>query len=132
VNNVLGGSSGFNNAVLHSVGLQLTNGLAVFSPGDQMLVRVSARRTCAGKGHPSGVARLWYNGAAIDRGAKRDAGSRIGAILGGTEVVYYLRAGSALATAPGSTRLSIDKPVNSAARCPDRPYAPVGTWSATP
>jgi hypothetical protein len=130
--NLGSGSSGYGNALLQTIPLGLTNGPAVVGPGDRLLLRVSVRRTCAGGGHASGIARLWYNGAAIDSGSRRDAASRFGLDVDGTGVTYYLRATSMLATTPGSTRLFVDKTVNSAIGCSSRPYTPFGTWSVTP
>jgi outer membrane protein assembly factor BamB len=129
--NVRGGS-GHGNAVLVDVPLALTDGAVTLPPRQPLLLRVSARRTCAGGGHASGIARLWYNGVAIDTGKKRDTASRFGATIGEADVTYYLRAGWALATTPGASRLWVNRPVNSVAACPDRPYAPFGTWSVVP
>lgn len=133
LDNVSGGSSGFANALLNTIStLALTNGPVALSPGDQLLFRVSVRRTCAGGGHASGTARVWCNGKAIDSGVTRDAGSRFDATINGTNSNYYLRTSFALATTAGSSRLFIDKFVDSKAGCPSRPFTPFGTWSITP
>lgn len=131
LDNVSGGSSGFNNALLNTITLTLT-GSPALSPDDVLLFRASVRRTCTGGGHVSGTARLWYNGAKIDSGATRDAGSRFDATIDGTNSDYFLRAGFLLSTTAGSSRTSIDKFVNSSASCPNRPFVEFGTWSITP
>jgi len=132
LNNVSGGSSGFSNAVLSTVTLGLTGGPVAFSSGDTLLFRLSVRRTCSGGGHASGTVRLWYNGNAVDSGLSRDAGSRFDAAINETTNSYFLRNGFALTAAAGSSRLFIDRTVNSTVVCPNRPFASIGTWSATP
>ena len=100
--------------------------------GARLSIYVSARRTCAGVGHNSGTARLWYNGQPFDTGASRDAGTRFGATIGGTTSSdYFLRTNSALTTATGASRTSADAFVNNAAPCPDRPFTTFGSWSTT-
>ena len=133
LDNVSSGSSGFNNALLNSISLALTDGPLSLSPGDILLLRVSVRRTCSGAGHASGTARLWYNGKAIDTGTSRDAGSRFGAAIndGGINN-YYLRPGFILSRTAGASKTSVDKFVDSSAPCPDRPFTAFGTWSITP
>ena len=104
----------------------------LFSPGDQLLLRVSVRRTCSGGGHASGTTRLWYNGRAIDNGPARDAGSRFDVTSGGVNSEEYLRTGFALSTSEGTSRTFIDKFVDSKTPCPSRPFVPFGTWSTAP
>ena len=131
--NVSSGSSGFNNAVLNNtIPLALTGGPVTLAEGDQLLLRVSVRRTCFGGGHNSGTPRLWYNGQAIDSGATRDAGSRFDATIDGSTSNYYLRTGFVLDTTAGLSRTFIDRSVNSSAACPTRPFMSFGTWSTTP
>lgn len=132
VDNVRSGSSGFNNALLNSVFLTLAGGPPTISPGDELLLRVSVRRTCSGGGHASGTARLWYNGGAIDTGTGRDAGSRFDVTQDGANTTEYLRTGFELSTSAGSSRTFIDKLVNSKAPCPSRPFVPFGTWTTGP
>ena len=98
-------------------------------PDDQLVFRVSVRRTCFGGRHASGAVRLWYNGKAIDTGAARDAASRFDAIIDGTNLPYYLRTGSELRTAAGAARISIAKSINSSAACSNRSFATLATWS---
>jgi hypothetical protein len=140
VDDIGSGGPGFPNALLNTVDLALSDGTVSLAPDDQLLFRVSVRTTCddgpaAGKakpGHPSGTVRLWYDGAPIDSGPRRNAGSRFDATVGGTTADYYLRAGFALSTTPGSARTSIDTFVDSSVPCPGRPFTPLGTWSITP
>ncbi len=127
-NNALTGSSGFNNAQQLTIPLALIGGPT--SPVSTLVVRVSVRRACSGGGPNSGTPRLWYNGPEIDSGRGRNAGSRFGATIGG-ETDYFLREGLALATGAGASRLFIDKTVNSAVACPERPFTPFGAWSLT-
>jgi uncharacterized protein len=127
VNNVPSGSSGFNNAILRTINLALSSPVTI-SQGDTMSFRLSVRVTAVG-GHNSGTARLWYNGAAIDTGPARDAGSRVGAIFGGATVDVFLRSGFDLEFTAGSSRRSIDVFVNR--RVGGNPFKPFGTWSKT-
>jgi predicted extracellular nuclease len=128
VNDVPGGSSGFNNAVLRTINLALSSGPVEFFPGDTLSFRLSVRITAVG-GHSSGTARLWYNGAAIDSGPTRDAGSRFGATIGGATADQFLRSGFTLNTTAGSPRTFIDVLVNR--NVGGNPFKPFGTWSKT-
>jgi predicted extracellular nuclease len=127
VNDIPSGSSGFNNAILRTINLALS-GPVEFFPGDTLSFRLSVRITDVG-GHNNGVARLWYNGAAIDSGPNRDAGSRFGATIGGATAEQFLRSGFALDTAAGSSRVYIDVHVNR--HVGGNPFKPFGTWSKT-
>jgi uncharacterized protein len=127
VNNVPGGSSGFNNAVFRTIDLALSGPVEIF-PGDTLSFRLSVRITAVG-GHSSGTARLWYNGAAIDTRPNRDAGSRFGARIGSATAEHFLRSGFALNTAAGSSRAFIDVFVNRNAG--GNPFKTFGTWSKT-
>jgi hypothetical protein len=113
VNNVRGGSSGFNNAVLSMIPLALTGGPVTFPESDPLMLRIFVRRTCSGGGHNSGTVRLWYGGRLIDSGASRDAGSRFDATIDGTTSDYFLRTGFAISTTAGTSKTSIDAAVNS-------------------
>jgi hypothetical protein len=132
VSNVSSGGSGFNGTVLNTIDLALSDGPVSLSPDDQLLFRVSVRSTCFGGGHRAGTVRLWYNGAAIDSGPTRDAGSRFDATVDGSTEDFHLRTGFTLSTTPGAAPTSIDALVNSGAPCPNRPFIPFGTWSTTP
>lgn len=97
-------------------------------PGDTMSFRLSVR-VGATSGHNSGTARLWYNGAAIDSGASRDAGSRFDATIAGSTSDYFLRSpGFTLSTTAGSSRTSVDKLVSNSG---GNPWVAFGTWSKT-
>jgi uncharacterized repeat protein (TIGR03803 family) len=127
------GSNGFNNAVLTSIPLTLSDGPASIPIGSTLRIKVSARRTCeAGTSHNSGAVVLWYNGKPVDTGTGRDAASRFGATLDGIDVTYFLRAALALNPTPGAARKSIAITVDSKASCPDRAFKPFGTWSLAP
>jgi uncharacterized repeat protein (TIGR01451 family) len=124
------GGSGFNNAVLYTIPLSLTNGSS-FPAGAALEIRVSVRRTCSGLGHNTGTVRLWYNGQKVDSGATRDAGSRFDATIGGQTDDYFLRTGFGLSKTAGSLRTSLDQFVNSAVSCAivnGRPFTSYGTW----
>ena len=122
----------FKSNMLDTITLALTGGPVPLSAGDQLQMRVSARRSCSGGGQvQSGTARLWYNGAAIDKGARADAGSRFDATIGSNSD-YFLRTGFALSTTVGSARTFIDEALDSSVPCPNRPFTPFGTWSITP
>lgn len=131
LDNLTTGSSGFNNAILRTVSLALIDGSPSLPSGAQLDFRILVRRTCAGGGHASGTVRLWYNGAPIDAGASRDAGSRFGTVIGGVGTDRYMRPAGALETAPGSARQFVDVAVNSTAACPARPFNSVGSWGTT-
>jgi hypothetical protein len=126
LNDVPGGSSGFNNAVLRTITLALSSAVPM-GPGDTMSFRLSVR-IAATSGHNSGTARLWYNGAAIDSGASRDAGSRFDATIAGSNSNYFLRTGFVLDTAAGSSRTFVDKTVSNSG---GNPFVAFGTWSKT-
>jgi endonuclease G len=131
LSNVSAGGSGFNNALLHSIGMSIESEPVDVPAGAQISVRVSTRRTCFGGGHNTGTAREWYNGAAVDTGGGRDAGSRLQITLSGTTSSYFLRNAFGLASVAGSARQFSDTFVNSSAACPVRPFASFGTWSVT-
>ena len=129
LDNVSAGSSGFTNAVLRVIPLDLTGVPLDFPVVAALAVKVSMRRTCAGGGSASGTARLWYNGQPVDGGAQRDAGSRFGVIGDGARTSHFLRSGFALSPAPGTSRQAIDVNVDSKQSCPNRPFKAFGTWS---
>ncbi len=131
LNNQSTGSSGFNNALLKTVvlSLSLTGEPVEFASEDTLRMRLSVRKTCSGGGHNSGTVRLWYGGAPIDSGKKREAGSRFDATIASVDNDYFLRGGFDLNVGPGSSRLFIDVFVDSKAVCPNRPFSPFGTWT---
>jgi hypothetical protein len=121
LNNVPGGSSGFNNAVLRTINLALSSQVNV-SAGDTLRIRLSVRIAVGVTGHRSGTARLWFNDAA--------ASSRFGAAIGGATSDYFLRDGFALGTAAGpGPKKTIDVLVDRAVG--GNPFKPFGTWSKT-
>ena len=126
INDVPGGSSGFNNAVLRTITLALGAPVNI-GAGDTLSFRLSVR-IAATSGHTSGTARLWYNGAAVDSGPGRDAGSRFDATISGSTSDYFLRTGFALNTTAGSSRTFVDKLVSNSG---GNPFVAFGTWSKT-
>ncbi|QSX77491.1 M36 family metallopeptidase [Agrilutibacter solisilvae] len=129
LNNVNTGSSGFNNALFQTIGLGSMPAEYLGNPN--VAVRLSVRRTCFGAGHNSGTVRLWYNGAPIDSGASRDAGTRLNLVANGQASTRYLRSGSLLSPSAGTTKTSVDTTVNSASACPNRPFSLIGVWTGT-
>jgi CSLREA domain-containing protein len=128
--NVPGGGSGFNNAVLRIISLTLTGSPSI-NAGDTLRFRLSVRIAAASR-HRSGTARLWYNGAATDTGATRDAGSRFNATIGSNPPTdYFLRSGIGfpLSTTAGTSKQFIDVSVDRAVG--GNPFKPFGTWSKT-
>jgi hypothetical protein len=123
LSNVASGSSGFNNAGLHTIPLTLIEAVEVGS-GDILSLTLSVRRTCAGGGPTSGTPRLWFN--------DRQAHSHFGATIGDTTGHLFLRSGFALATTlgPGPKQTS-HAGVGNQAPCPNRPFKLFGTWSLT-
>jgi hypothetical protein len=131
-NNLSTGSSGFNNALLQTLALDLVNSAVDVPPGAQLSFRPSVRRTCSPvNGHNAGVVRLWYNGAAVDDGPSHDAGTRFGATIGAGTSSYFARLASALDVVAGTARNSVDVLVQSTSACPSRPFTPLGTWGIT-
>ena len=114
-----GGSSGFNDAKLDSIPLELT-GPQRMSPGDTLSFRLLVRNACSGSGKNSGRARLWFN----DSGGN----SHFSATLNGATSDYFLTDPSVLTTIPGrGPRKTID--VQAGAKCSG--FKPFGTWSTT-
>jgi hypothetical protein len=131
LNNVSAGSSGFNNAILQSLGMSLASGPVDLPAGAQIATRVSVRRTCAAGGHNSGTVREWFNGLPLDNGPIRDAGTRLDVTAAGTTWTLFLRNGFDLNLLTGINRQSVDAAVNSGSACPARPFVPFGQWSTT-
>jgi hypothetical protein len=63
LNDVPGGSSGFNNASLIVINMALPQATGI-GPGDTLSLRLSVR-IAASSGHVSGTARLWFNDSAV-------------------------------------------------------------------
>lgn len=120
VENLPGGSSGFNNAILRTFNLALS-GPVRFSSGDTLSIRLSVR-IAANSGHRSGTARLWYNDPA--------ANSQFSATIDCVTSDYFLLDGFALSNTTGSgPKKTIDIFVNRAVG--GNPFKPFGTWSKT-
>jgi hypothetical protein len=118
---VPGGGSGFNNAVLRTVGLSLAAPVAL-TWGDELGLRVSVR--IAATGHRSGTARLWFNDAA--------ASSRVDATIAGIASQFYFTGTAPTLTlsqgTPGAgPRRSVDVTVDRAVG--GNPFKPFGMWT---
>jgi hypothetical protein len=119
LNSFSGGSSGFNNAHLASIPLNLADPIE-FPTGSVLSLRLSVRNTCTGPSHNSGVARLWYNDSA--------ASSQFGLTMGNITNRYYLHDAYALTASVGlGPKKMID--VQSGVKCSD--FKPFGTWAIT-
>jgi hypothetical protein len=94
VDNVSGGSSGFNNAVLRSINIALDTEPVPIVSGDTLSIRVSVK--IGATGHRSGTARLWYNDT--------QANSRLEFVLSGRRPPSYLREGFTLQSARAGFR----------------------------
>lgn len=120
LNDVPGGSSGFNNAKLNTINLT-PQGSVTFNPGDMLSFRLSVR-IAASSGHVNGTARLWFNDSA--------ANSRISSSVcsNGATSDHFLRDAFGLATSAGpGPKLKIDVSVNR--NVGGNPFKPFGTWS---
>ncbi len=127
--NVATGSSGFSNAKLNSISFPAFAPVAAGS-GDVVSITVNVKNICNVPGsRNSGTARLWFNGANVDTGATRDAGSRFDVTLASSVISsdYFLRSASALSTTAGSPRTFVD--IAAGAKC--SVYKTFGTWSIT-
>jgi len=117
INNVPGGSSGFNNAAQRAIAMAVSTATGLVS-GDVLGFRLSAR--IGATGHRSGTARLWFNDAA--------ANSRLIATIGGVASTFYLRDGFVLGTSPGTgPKKTIDVTVDRAKN--GNAFKAFGTWS---
>ena len=121
LDNVPGGSSGFNNAVLRTIDLALSSPVSC-GVGETLSIRLSVRIAVGVAGHRSGTARLWFNDAT--------ANSRFSATIGGTASDYFLVNGFTLGTGAGpGPKKTIDVFVD---RLVDgNGFKPFGTWSKT-
>ena len=96
-----GDLTGFKSAILRTVELaRPTTGAA---DGAILDFRLSVRRACPkhcgvhAHGPDAGTVRVWFNGAATDHGAHRDAGSRFFTKVDGVKTNQYLRGEGPLA-----------------------------------
>ncbi|HEY3123139.1 MAG TPA: hypothetical protein VGK70_03675, partial [Thermoanaerobaculia bacterium] len=116
---VAGGGSGFNNAKLDSIPLNLPTAVGIV-PGDTLSIKLLVRNACSGSGEDSGTARLWFNDTEAD--------SHFDATIDGQEEDDYLLDGAALGSSPGpGPKKVID--VAAGARC--SAFKPFGTWTRT-
>jgi len=116
---VVGGSSGFNNAKLRTIPLNLTS--SANCCGGTLSVRVSVR-IAADSGHRSGTARLWFNDA--------QANSNFSATIETSANNYFLLDLSKLGTAAGlgpkkTIDVFVDRAVNG------NQFKVFGTWTIT-
>jgi hypothetical protein len=115
--NVSGGSSGFNNAILDTINLALS-GPSVL-PGT-LSIKLSVR-VAATSGHSSGTARLWYNDSQAD--------SRFDVSFCDVTTNLHLLNGFVLGTSAGAgPKKTIDVFVS---RTGGNPWKPFGTWAKT-
>jgi hypothetical protein len=120
INDVSGGSSGFNNAVQRTIAMALS-GSGGSCSGGTLSFRLSVR-IAASSSHVTGTARLWFNDSA--------ANSRFDATIGTTAHTYYLLDGFVLGSAAGAgPKKTIDVTVNR--NVGGNPFKPFGTWSTT-
>jgi hypothetical protein len=121
LNDVPGGSSGFNNAVQRTINQTLVGSTQYFCPSDNLSFRLSVR-VAASSSHNGGTARLWFNGGV--------ANSRFTGTIGGVKRNYFLRGGFILTTTVGpGPNATIDVKVSRLAN--GNPFRPFGTWSIT-
>ena len=120
LDNVWGGSSGFNNANLQTIPFNAFTPVD-FPEGSTLNIKLYVRNACIGPTHNSGTARLWYDDAA--------ANSRFDATIEGSNSDYYLRNNFVLSAAVGTgPKQKID--VQAGAKC--SPFKTFGEWSITP
>jgi hypothetical protein len=123
VNNVSGGGSGFNNAVLRAIAIALSTDPVPIAPGDTFSIRLSVR--IGATGHRSGTARLWYNDT--------QANSRLELTFSGSPTTYYLLDGFVLGAPPApvtsTSKRTID--VFGDRLVGGNPFHVFGTWTKT-
>lgn len=118
---VSAGSSGFNNAVLHTINPALSAPFNV-CPADTLSLKLSVRIAANVAGHRSGTARLWFNDSA--------ANSQFSTSIGSATTANFLLDGFGLGSVPGSgPKKTIDVFVDRAVG--GNPFKPFGVWSKT-
>ena len=124
IDNVKGGSSGFNNAALRAIDIALSTSPVPIATGDTLGLRLSVRITAVG-GHRSGTARLWFNDTQAD--------SRLEFSLYGTPTTLYLLDGFVLGATPApvtkTSKKTIDVTVDRLKN--GNAFMSFGTWSKT-
>jgi photosystem II stability/assembly factor-like uncharacterized protein len=117
LNNIAGGSSGFNNAKLNTVPLTLFASVSL-NPEDTLAVKLSVRIAAESR-HKSGTARLWFNDPVAD--------SHFGATVSATTDSYYMVVNSRLSLIPGlGPKLTSDVLVDRSKN--GNPFKVFGTW----
>lgn len=121
INDVAGGSSGFNNAKLRTIALASIAPYS-YNPSDVLSFKLYVR-IAASSGHRSGTARLWYNDSQADSG--------LSMVIGGATSSHYLRASALLVPTPGpGPKKTIDVLVDRAAN--GNAFKLIGSWSTAP
>ena len=116
---VAAGGSGFHNAKLDSIPLDLPTAVGI-APGDTLSIKLLVRNACSGSGEDSATARLWFNDSEAD--------SHFDATIDSRDEDDYLLDGAALGSSPGpGPKMGID--VSAGARC--SAFKPFGTWTRT-
>jgi hypothetical protein len=122
LDNVPGGSSGFNNAVQRTITMALSGGPVAFSSGDTLSFKLSVRIAVGVSGHRSGTARLWFNDSA--------ANSRFATTISAVTADNFLLDGFVLGASAGpGPKKTIDVLVDRAVG--GNPFKPFGTWNKT-
>lgn len=116
---VKGGSSGFNNAKLNSIPLNLMESATVVS-GDSLTIKLYVRNATVGSGKNSGTARLRFNDA--------QANSNFGLTIDGVSSNFYLLNGFALGNSAGAGPKST---IDVAAGAKGSAFKPFGEWAIT-
>ncbi len=119
LNSALGGSSGFNNAKLNSIPLNIV-GAPTLSTGDLLTIKLYVRNADEGSGKNSGTARLWFNDVQAD--------SNFDLSIDGEPSTFYLLNSFVLGNSAGiGPRSTIDV----AAGAKGSEYKLFGEWGAT-
>lgn len=116
LDNVWGGSSGFNNARLNTINFNSFSPVD-FPQGSTLGIKLYVRNACQGPTHNSGTARLWFNDGA--------ANSHFGATIGTATNNYFILNNFLLGTSAGA---GPKKTIDVAAGSPCSPFKLFGTW----
>ena len=118
----LGGSSGFNNALLRTIPLSLPASL--FASGDTMSLEVQTRVSCVGISHVSGTARLWFNDGAADSRVNEPGSPTLHLVMPGAT----LNLSSSAGIGPKKTRDVFVGPRDLSC---NGPFTSFGTWTGS-